>query len=142
MLREGVERLDEAEFFIWLRGYYRSMGIGRVAADQILCFIDAQRTLPQKEGPPIRRLVTYYPLRDTSAGGRLELEAVDKLLFRPRLPPPETTGAGCGGSIRHFGSANWLIRIAADEPHQLPRRRAILIFRKKRRDSTIPDRVF
>jgi hypothetical protein len=65
----------EAEFFVWLRGAYRSMGLGRSAADEVLRQVDQECAFPPMPGQArVRRLVAYYPLRNATAGGRLELE--------------------------------------------------------------------
>jgi hypothetical protein len=65
----------EAEFFFWLRGAYRSMGIGREAAAEVLRLVDEACAFPPTDGKPaVSRLVAYYPLRDATAGCRMEVE--------------------------------------------------------------------
>jgi hypothetical protein len=61
----------EAEFFVWLRGPYRSLGMGTRAVQAILDEIVADSAYVE---PPLQRLTVYYPLQAAGSGGQLELE--------------------------------------------------------------------
>jgi hypothetical protein len=75
----SAERDAEAEFFFWLTGPYRSMGVGAWAATEILDRVDGAcaYTPPPGMTPPsdkrVKRLTVYYPIRD-GVGCREELE--------------------------------------------------------------------
>ncbi len=73
LLEPSVVPGEEAEFFFWLSGPYRSMGIGREAAAEALRDIDEEFAF-QQDAQRLRRLVAYYPQRNATAGCRLELQ--------------------------------------------------------------------
>jgi hypothetical protein len=96
-LQDGISEPGDAEFFFWLCGCYRSMGVGRAGAAEILRSIDRQAALSSWGASPIRRLVTYYPLREATAGCRLELERWTNFFFdlgfRRRRQPERGVGS-------------------------------------------------
>ncbi|HEV8062999.1 MAG TPA: hypothetical protein VGP68_24170 [Gemmataceae bacterium] len=63
---------SECELFFWMRGPYRSMGIGRDAVKEILRRIDEESVY--MGAAPIRKLVVYYPLRSANSGATMELQ--------------------------------------------------------------------
>jgi hypothetical protein len=63
---------QEAEFFVWLRGPYRAIGIGTEAVQAILEQIAADA--PYVGPPAFQWLTAYYPLQSGGPGSRLELE--------------------------------------------------------------------
>ncbi len=73
LLEPSFDPDKEAEFFVWLSGPYRSMGIGREVAAEALRDIDEECAF-QQGATRIRRLVAYYPQRNATAGCRLELQ--------------------------------------------------------------------
>jgi hypothetical protein len=62
---------QEAEFFVWLRGPYRTLGIGTEALRDILQQVEADAAYTS---PPLQKLTAYYPLQAAGSGERLELE--------------------------------------------------------------------
>jgi hypothetical protein len=61
----------DGELILWLRGAYRSLGIGRTVAQEVLQVIDYECAF---QAALLERLVVYHPVRGGSSGRRLELE--------------------------------------------------------------------
>jgi hypothetical protein len=78
----------DANFFVWLRGAYRTMGIGtdivpRIIDDEV---IPELLGYPLKAGAsPLRRLTAYYPLAQRGAGSRLEQSRWMNFFFGQRF---------------------------------------------------------
>ena len=67
---------DEAEFFFWMKGPYRSLTLGRQAGREIIRRIQSEAAfrLAAPQGKLLRRLKAFYPIRGTTTGSRLEVE--------------------------------------------------------------------
>jgi hypothetical protein len=70
----GRSTWEEAEFFVWIWGPYRSLGIGTAAVRQILQEIDAEAAFGHPAQNPLRRLTVYFPLEGGGPGSRLQLD--------------------------------------------------------------------
>jgi hypothetical protein len=65
---------EELEFFVWLHGAYRAMGIGSRVIPSILddIHMDCFRQGTDPAGNVPRRLTAFFPLQESASGEQLE----------------------------------------------------------------------
>jgi hypothetical protein len=96
LLSPEVDLEQEAEFFVWLRGPYRNLGIGTQALRDILQEIEADSAFVLPPETPLQRLTVYYPLQAAGSGGRLELERWMNFFFDQEFRRIKQPGVGIG----------------------------------------------